>query len=212
MNITGGDSIEVLGGFYSCNGTGASPPFAYSQTGIAITGTSSGVRVTGVACNNTVYDTYTSPPAFATATQKNGVYISGGASSVRVLSCDLTGNLSYGAFITGGVTNIFVKHCDFTGLANPINVVTAGANVQVTDCPGYNDQATVLQNSIPPPSNPITNASFGYYGPIAFYIKGAGHVTIDGVDTNLTDGGYTLSSGETASIAGTATHFLAVGK
>jgi hypothetical protein len=32
MNITGGDSIEVLGGFYSCNGTGGSPPFAYSQT------------------------------------------------------------------------------------------------------------------------------------------------------------------------------------
>lgn len=221
MNIVGGTNIEVLGGYYSCNGTGAHPPMGYAQTGIAITGPASGIRITGAACNNSVYDLFMSPPGPAPASQVYGIYVGVGASSLRVIGCDLTGNDGSGAYVTGSSgtpVNIFFKHCDFTGLANPLSVTAPVTNLQVSDCPGYNDQATVLQSTTPPPSNPITNrspwanVSQGWFGPIAFYVKGAGDVTIDGVNTYLTDGGYTLSPGESASIAGTATHFLAVGK
>jgi len=221
MNIVGGTNIEVLGGFYSCNGTGAHVPFGYSQSGIAITGPASGVRITGAACNNSVYDLFTSPPGPAPTSQVYGVYVGFGASSIRIASCDLTGNLGNGVLVTGSSSapsNVFVKHCDFTGLSNPLSVTAPVTNLEVTECPGYNNQATVLQSTIPPPANPITNrspwanVSQGWFGHIAFYVKGAGHVTIDGFDTNLTDGGYTLAPGESASIAGTATHFLAVGK
>ncbi len=111
----------------------------------------------------------------------------------------------------------FIRGCDassYSSYGAAIHVLSGETTIEVTDCAGYNDRGSnaVLQNTIPPPANPISNISFGYYGPIAFYVKGAGNVTIDGNNTNLTDGGYTLAPGESASIAGTATHFLAVGK
>jgi hypothetical protein len=106
MNIMGGTNIEILGGYYSCNGTvtGAEP---YSQSGIAITGAASGLRIIGAACNNSVYNLNATPPGFAPATQVYGVFVGYGASGVRIFGCDLTGYTltgTAGVHITGSTT------------------------------------------------------------------------------------------------------------
>ncbi len=215
MNIMAGTNIEVLGGYYSCNGVGSA-----NRAGIAITGAASGVRINGAACNNSLYDF--SIPGFASATQSYGVEIDASATSIRVIGCDLTGNTINGAAVLGSVTadptNVFFKHCDFTGLSNPVGVTLPVTNLQISDCPGYNDQGTVLSSTSPAPTGTFhnyhswPNASAGWFGPIAFYVTGTGHVTIDGIDTTLTNAGFTLSPGESASIAATVTKFVAVGK
>jgi hypothetical protein len=127
----------------------------------------------------------------------------------------------YALSITGAAAGLYVRGCNFTqyGSSGPVYSSASGAVVEITDCAGYNDLGMVLQNTIPPPANPITNTSHwadvpqGWFGPITFYVQGAGNVTIDGNNTHLSDGGYTLSPGESASIAApTPAHFLAVGK
>ena len=52
---------------------------------------------------------------------------------------------------------MFVKQCDFTGVSNSLRAMTPVTNLEATECPGYNDQATVLQSTILPLANPITN-------------------------------------------------------
>lgn len=200
MQIAGGKNIEILGGYYSCNGT-ASGSEPYSQSGIAITGPVNGLRITGVACNNSAYNLDSSPAGFAPATQLYGVYVGYGAENVRVLSCDLTGNVDNGAVITGSSgapSNIFIKHCDFTGLTNPLSVTATVTNLQVTDCPGYNDQAAPVHMTAPANGLIFNGVTYGYYGEVAFYVSGGTDVgvTIDGHSTGLASGGFTLSPGE----------------
>jgi hypothetical protein len=219
LEIDGGQNIVVTGGQYASNGQNPTAA-AYIGAGIAITG-GVDITITGADCSGISYlwqnqiNTGTSTP------QPYGITVNNDASHVTIVGCNATGNATSGIVIVNEAesfpSNIFVRGCDCSGYSSyntAVYVKPGETNVEVTDCAGYNDQGpnAVLQSTIPPPSNPISNVSFGYYGPIAFYVKGAGNVTIDGVNTNLTDGGYTLGPGETASIAGTASHFLAVGK
>lgn len=189
--VGNGQLISVVGGKYSSNGQDPQTP--QYGAGIVITQTCAQVRVVGADCSGVFHFWGTvvpSPPP-----QPYGVALLSDATSILVEGCDLTNNATA-----------------------PLYVSASGTDLRVIDSIGYNDQATVLQSATPPPSNPIAyniawaNVPQGWYGPVAFYVKGAGAVTIDGVDTYLMDGGYTLSPGETASVAGTATHFLAVGK
>lgn len=198
LNIAGGTNIEVIGGYFSCNGTNTS---GSPQSGILIDGAASGVRITGAACNNSVYNPDASPPAEAPATQQYGIYISNSAASIRIAHCDLTGNQTNGAYVTES-TNVFVKHCDFTGLTSPIAVTTPVTNLQVIDCPGYNDQATTVRASAPANGLEFNATTYGYYGKVAFYVWGgtAVRVTIDGNATALASGGFTLSPGESATL------------
>jgi hypothetical protein len=227
MDIIGGTNIEILGGYYSCNGVSLSPPNSLPSAGIALTGTTSGsaapvgVRITGAACNNSIL----SEANFEPATQEIGIYVSGSSSSVRIQGCDLTGNLQYGAQVLGPSsgtslpTNIFIRHCDFTGLASPLHVSGLVSNVQVTDCPGYNDQATALTTSSPAAATVFNGVTYGYYGPVAFYASGGSGVllSVDGHSTGLGSGGFVLGPGENSEITlATGGHlpttFVMVGK
>lgn len=182
-------NVEVVGGYYSANGgnSGSLP-----SAGIAIIGASngpSGVRVTGAACNNSLYNSLNS--AFVTATQKYGISIAT-AQGVLVRGCDLRGNLTQALTASGTLTTF-----------------------QLTDSAGYNDQATIVKSG-PPPSNLIFSpATYGYYGPAAFYVSG-GTVTsinVDNNNTGQTAGGFTLSPGESAALFYSgAPNFFMVGK
>ena len=99
----------------------------------------------------------------------------------------------------------------------PTFLVVSGemSGLEVTDCAGYNDLGnTILYNATSAPSGAFSGITYGYYGPTAFYLAATGAtVTIDGQNTHLSSGGFTLAPGKTAQISsGTVTHFLIVGK
>jgi hypothetical protein len=218
IEIVSGTNIEVLGGFYAANASGANP--SGGSGGISITGPATNIRILGVACVGTYpyiinYGAPTEPPA-----QDVGIYIAGsGASNVIIDHCDLTGNSEHGVLIGAGglsVSRVFIRDCNVNGYGSPpssaIEVVGEISDVQVTNCAGYSDQGAVLSTSAP--SGTFSNITLGYYGPIAFYVTGSSPlgITIDGVLTGLTSGGFTLGPGETAAITGAVSKFLAVGK
>jgi hypothetical protein len=223
LRIEGGANIEILGGYYSCNGTNTSPASADLRSGIDISGAATGVRINGVACNNAVYDIYLATPGPAPATQLYGLYVSSGATSIRVHACDLTSNVDNGVVVDGSVsapTNVFIKHCDFTGLSTPVKVTAPVSNLQITDCAGYNDQGTILSGFVAGGTVNVRNDLWGYYGPLEFYAaSGTGTinlVTVDGHGTNLTSGSFYLTPGESASVSWTpptgSIHLLVIGK
>jgi hypothetical protein len=218
LEIDGGQNIVVTGGQYASNGQNPdSTP--YIGAGIAITGGTQ-ITISGADCSGISYY-WKNVLETGSTTQPYGITVNNTASNVTIVGCNLRGNATNGIVVANEAeffpTDIFIRDCNVSGYSSygmAIKVLGGETSVEATDCAGYNDlgSGAVLQSTIPPPANPISNVSFSYFGPIAFYVKGAGAVTIDGVNTNLTDGGYTLGPGETASIAGTATHFLAVGK
>ncbi len=214
MQITGGSNIQALGGYYSCNGS-ASEFGEVTSAGIVITGATTGVRITGAACNNSVYilgeNQFISGSGPAPATQEYGIYVSGSASgtpgAIRVADCDLTGNLNNGLVVTGAVgtpANVFVHHCDLTGYTGssqaPVSVTTPVSNLQITDCPGYNDQATIVSTTAPLSGTAFNGSSFGYYGPVTFCVTAGpegviSEIAIKGTSTRLTAGTFALAPG-----------------
>lgn len=218
IEIATGSNIEITGGFYSGNAPSGSP-----SGGISITGPASAIRIVGAACIGSYpyIINYGSP--MESPLQQVGIYIAGaGASNVIIDHCDLTGNSQHAVLIAAGglsVSSVFIRSCNAGGYgtlpSNAIVVVGEVSDIQITDCAGYNDKAATLSTSAP--SGTFSNISFGYYGPIAFYAAPASggtplSITIDGVVTGLTSGGFTLSPGESAGITGTPSKFLAVGK
>jgi Right handed beta helix region len=234
MQINGGTNIEILGGYYSCNGGSPSPPISLSA-GIVITAGASevtGVRIVGAACNNSIYNALESLPGPQPPTQQYGIYVENenwSISNVLIDSCDLSGNLSYGAGVTAtatsegpGVADLFIRACNLTSNGTGALGVTGTATIEVTDCAGYNDQARVWTVA-PASTATIANYIYGYYGPVAFYVTGNANatvhsITIDGHTTALVSGGFTLGPGEFASIdwttmvPGSSPNFLMVGK
>jgi hypothetical protein len=208
MDIRGGTNVEILGGYYSCNGNngGGVGPDVYSKSGIAVSGDVDGLRISNAACNNALWSTY-HPAGFASTTQEYGVYVGGGAESVRLNGCELTGNTQAGLWADGSTlepSNIFAKHCDLTDLPTALKVNTPVSNLQVVDCPGYNDSRTTALTTSPPASAVVFYAStHGYYGPATFCIavnSGVTAVKINGVTTGLKVGAFFLGAGQSAEI------------
>jgi hypothetical protein len=208
LQIDGGTSIEVLGGHYSCNGNndGGEPAVTGGKSGIAITAAAVEVRISNVACNNTVFDIHSH--AYASPTQNYGIYVSNGAESVRINGCALVGNEEYGLWVDATSTapsNVFVKDCDLTGnTLGPVQVSGTVDNLQVVDCPGYNDSQTAALTTSPPPTTAVFHASdHGYYGPATFCIAVNTMVTavkINGVATGLKVGAFFLGAGQSGEI------------
>ncbi len=164
-----------------------------------------------------------------------GIAITGTAASVTVSGADITmkipnplfGNQPYAISITAAVAGLYVRGCNLTGYpgnTGPLYLSSAGTQIEITDCAGYNDLGLVLSGPGAPPTGTFQNysswphATSGWFGPIAFYISGGGvaHILIDTVNTGLAMGGFTLSPGETAAIVPTippaTPSFVAVGK
>ncbi len=180
ISINGGTNIEILGGYYSCNNQSQSASF--SNSGIALVGPVSGVRITGAACNNSVTNALNGHPQ--NPYQKYGIYVSNGASSVRINACDLTGNLTNSLVVDGtvaGPSQVFVAHCDCTGVANAVEAIHPEkfGLLEIFHCPGYNDQRPTL-NGNNAPSTPISAAtcSTPYFGPSVVTFWNASEITV----------------------------------
>lgn len=179
-------NIEVVGGYYSLNGSGPTP--GLPSAGIAVIGGStgpSGVRITGAACNNSVFDV---PPG-------------GGTGEF------LPGNQAYGISIAVA-QHVFVRACDLRGNVTQA-VTTSGTltDLQISECPSYNDQGQQLHNTIPASGFTFGGYTYGYYGPVEFYTAPQqatiNSITVDGHTTFLTSGSFLLQPGESAAISWT---------
>jgi hypothetical protein len=222
MNIKGGQYISIRGGLYASNTT----------SGIAITGAASHVVIDGAV--------FTGPSYYSSNTQSYGLTVENGASNVLVTACTLTGNTIAGIYINNGATGIqvrscntsnnsaygvsvansctdvYIANCNLTG--NPSGAVSLNApgTLQIVDCAGYNDQATVLTTTAPQSGTTFTGATspYDYYGPVVFYTFSTSifllSVTIDGITTQLMSGTFTIGpaapsgTGESASLMYTA--------
>lgn len=126
---------------------------------------------------------------------KYGIYIDAGPSDINVTGCNLQSNGTYGVYITGEsaseTKNVFIRTCDVSGYSSystAINISgTLGtniANIQVTDCAGYNDQSYAVTTTVP--SSGFNGATQGYFGPVVVF--GAGSSGVFAVKVGLTSG------------------------
>jgi hypothetical protein len=184
LQIVSGSDLEILGGYYCCNGQLSGT----QQVGIYISGPASGVRIVGASCTNSFF----SNGAFLPQTQAYGISIPTGAQKIFVHGCDLTGNTTQALTAPASLTNVEVANC-------------AGYNDQrptlTTTAPGSN----VLFNA-------STYAYYGPVA--FYVTGGVGtSVKIDNNSTGLASGGFTLGAGEIAAISyTTAPNFVMVGK
>jgi hypothetical protein len=142
VQINGGQNIVITGGRYGSNAT--SQP---DSGGIAITGArTASVTINGADCT----------PQMQGPTAED------------------FGLQPYALSITAAVAGLYVRGCNLTGYApkSPIYASSAGTQIEITDCAGYNDQGTTLYSPSSPPVGTFYNTTFSYYGPIAFYVWG----------------------------------------
>jgi hypothetical protein len=236
--ITAGQDIQLTG--VNCSGNSSS---AIQIAGASLASVQN-VRVAAAICDNSVLGVssqqYGISVAGATGILIDGCSLMGnvlyavklsGVQNASLTSCDLYSGVTgaKGISISGSSANptkfIFIRSCNGAGWSSPgvvnTNFITVGAshvsNVEVTDCPGYNDQAAILANTAHPPSTSFSGLDYSYYGPSAFYIASSSSsttVSVDGTSTNLTSGSFSLAVGETAQVASntSTSHFLMVGK
>lgn len=181
-------NIEIVGGYYSLNGQ--NPASGLPSAGIATQGTVSGLRISDAACNNSIFFN----GSFLTPEQDYGISIGPDAENVFVRTCDLRGNLTQPMAPLSGVTN-----------------------VQITDCAAYNDAGAIVTTTAPAALSTFNGQTYGYYGPVEFYVSG-GNITeidVDGHRTGLTSGSFYLMPLETAELkypVGPPPTFLMIGK
>lgn len=209
IEITSGTNIEINGGLYAANASGANP--SGGSGGISITGPASAVRIVGAACIGTYPYIQNVGEAEHPDKQDVGIYIAGaGASNIIIDHCDLTGNSQYGAYISGTpgdvATNVFLRSCNVAGYSSysaAVQVVQNSVyNVHITDCAGYNDQGVVVTRIAPASGVIFNGAKFGYYGPVLFTVIGTPNSVISQIQINanatqLITGSFTIPPGVT---------------
>ncbi len=99
-----------------------------------------------------------------------------------------------------------MRNCNVSGYSSysaaiSVTGTLSDVTLQVTDCAGYNDQGTRFTPVLP--GGAFKNTTFGYYGPIAFYVWGASGVTVEigTLTTGLGTGAYNLPCNVSATIA-----------
>jgi hypothetical protein len=220
IEVDQGQNIVISGGQFSSNGQKSTD--VNLAAGIAIAGGSL-VTISGADCSG-VNELWQEKGTGA-VTQPTGIAISNDqspVSDVTINGCNLQGNATNAVLVaqsgTKTIDTVLIRGCNATdSLIAAVTVTGTPTALEVIDCAGYNDLGLLLGHAVPsvqPFSNTSswTNALNGWFGPIVFYVVSNGDVTIDGYDTQLKQGGFTLSPGEYASIAGTITHFLAFGR
>lgn len=140
--------------------------------------------------------------------QPYGISIAGDASDVLIVGCNLTDNSENGLYLLGlGVEipgNVYIRDCNasgYSGWSTALNLPSGARSVQVTNCAGYNDQspAFITSPSSGPPTGPFYNYTYGYFGPVSFYVGAlagsAWTVLIGGHSTLLSTGAFYLPPG-----------------
>jgi hypothetical protein len=201
MEIVAASNVEVNGGFYAGNASGANP--SGGSGGISI-GAASAVRIIGASCIGSypyieIDHDETSP------VQDVGIYIAGGgANNIVIDHCDLRGNSQYAVSLSGGAvltSQVFVRNCNMEGYTgSPMHFGAAISIIEVSNCAGYNDQATAVTTTAPAPGSSFSGTTYGYYGTVMFSVAGPGvtQIAIDGHNTNRTSGTFVLGPRDTA--------------
>ncbi len=174
MLITLGQDITVAGGRYGQNATDSS-----MTTSGAIAVTDAAVRVSIVGA-----DCYASIPPYDSQPSADGPQ-------------------PYGISVTGAVVGMQVRSCNLTGSASgPLYTPTNGTDLRVTDCVGYNDVVTVPTTTAPANGTTFSAPSYGYYGPVTFYVSGGSglSVLIDNHSTSLASGSFILNPGHSGKL------------
>jgi hypothetical protein len=218
MEITSGSNIEINGGFFSGNASGADP--SGGSGGISITGAASGVRIIGASCVGS-YQWVEIDGTQTSAVQDVGISISGGgATNIIIDHCDLRGNSQYAVALSGGAVltaGVFIRNCNMQGYTgNPISFGADLSIIAVTSCSGYNDQAAAVTTTAPANNATFSGSTYGYYGPVTFTATGGSitQIEIDGHNTNLTSGVFTLGPRDTAKLtySGIGMTFVMIGQ
>jgi hypothetical protein len=143
IQINQGQSISIIGGKYSSNGQ--DPSSTALGAGIAITGECADVRIVGADCSG-VFDfwpTVQASPGSPAVTQPYGISVVSGVTAVCVADCNLMNNETAALYVP-----------------------TAGTDLRVNNCAGYNDQRTPLNDELAPESEVgAFTCTTPYYGP-----------------------------------------------
>lgn len=165
--------------------------------------------------------------AFAEESTSGGITIAGGANvtingadlSPLVLSPD-SPTQSYALAVTAAVSGLYVHGCNMEGYgtSGPLYLSSAGTQIEITDCAGYNDRNFAVATTVPG-SSTFSGATLGYYGPVTFYGTGSSGVTviISGHAAPFANGTFTLAPGQSVTlIVGVTGHawtgFLMIGQ
>jgi hypothetical protein len=143
-----------------------------------------------------------------------GISITGTAANVTVNGADLTPVVAGGfptqpfaLSVTAAVNGLYVHGCNMTGYPSstgPVFASSAGSQIEITNCPGYNDQTVEVTASAPASGARFNGTTYGYYGPTTFYIIGTGITAIKvassptatAITTGLLSGAFRLDPGE----------------
>jgi hypothetical protein len=214
--------VQLIG--VNCSGTGTSG----NGAGIYINGSAvSDVRIEAAICEGSVfgnasqqqYGVYVAgasgvivAASTLSGSSAYGLYLSA-VTNVTVSATDLSGNTSGGASINGGATQsqyVLLRNCNVTGYPSGSAIAFSGTltKVEVTNSAGYNDQGTSISTT-PPASGHLFHAydaPYSYYGPVVFYTSGGQtiQIAIDGHNTNLIAGSFTLGPGDSAMLTYTS--------
>ena len=173
--------------------------------GIAIAGGQE-VTISGADCSG-VNEFWQAKFSGAPA-QPYAIAVSGLVSDVTVTGCHLPYNATGGVLVAqvgeAVPEDVFIRDCNaghYSSYSVAMNIVSSAVNVQITNCAGYNDQAVRFITTVP--TGTFYNTTFGYYGPITFYVWGASGVTVEigTLTTGLGTGAYSLPCNVSATIA-----------
>jgi hypothetical protein len=149
-----------------------------------------------------------------------GIAITGSPVNISVVGSDLSASYlggssqQYAILVSGSPTMpVAFKDCFMLGYSSPVGVTGSPANLQIVNCNGYNDQGVKFTPAVP--TGAFYNTTFGYYGPITFYVWGGSAVTVE-IGTlvlGLATGSFYLPCNVGAQIThfGTAPSFGVVG-
>ena len=201
-----GDYYYIISG-----STGSSPT---QDVGIYVDSNASDVIVTGCDCRenneegivvNAASDVVISGCDLSN-NGAQGVLVNAGSSSVIIDACDVTNNTTNGIKVvatSGAVTGVYIRNCNASGYSS-YNVAiyvdatgTYASTVEITNCAGYNDTGQSL-GSLVSMSTPFYNRTYGYYGPVTFFVATNTIVTaikIGGNATGLKTGTFLLQPG-----------------
>lgn len=211
IEIDSGQNIVITGGQYSSNGQEPSPTEPYNNAGIAVLG-GEDITISGVDCSgvNGFWETQSAAPA--AIPQPVGILIAGAVADVLVVGCNLTGNSEYGLSVLqlseSTPQKAYIRDCDATGYSSwnvAMSIASTGTLIQITNCAGYNDQSVELIAAPPtgPPSGSFANYTYGYFGPVSFYIAvntTVLEITIGTLNTYLKSGAFYLAPGQVAQV------------
>ena len=207
VQVTSGQNISIVGGLFTSNGV-----FGIEVTGVDSSLAATNINIKGASCIGNAFGASTTQATgisvedyiqnvtisgcLISGNSNSGINLASSVAGVSVDDCAINAN-AYGLSVSGNCLRVYVNGCDLNGnTSGPLSVSSPG-QLQITNCPGYNDQRQVIATAIPVATgvnfNGLSSTSpyLPYYGPVVFYISAAAGSTVSmisvgGSTTHLT--------------------------